>query len=837
MSKSNDIKKFRNEDLLLRISPSVKRDKWDEGKYEAFLDALCIGGREYQKESIRVAIRYLLGGEYENLRDLARKNFDSNDKLREKYGSFQGMEKTLQLPDQLSASLDLATGTGKSFVMYGIAAIMLAEGVVDRVLILAPSKTIKAGLFDKFKTLASRADLRELLPDDSVISAPKIIKADESIVSKSICIENYHSILQHVKSSIRDSLVGQGKNTLILNDETHHVANESDTNTKKWKEFLTDKNFGFEKIIGVSGTCYNGKEYFSDVIFRYSLREAMEQRFVKKVRYVDDGPKLKGDKKWKLILNNHEEITKKLRGNNIKPLSIIITKDIGRCKNVAEEFRQFLKEQTQKSSEQIDEQILVIHSDSPDLSKLSAVDTPNNKVEWIFSVSMLNEGWDVKRVFQIIPHEEKAFNSRLLIAQVLGRGLRVPENWQGEHPTVTVFNHDKWADKIRHLVDEIMEFEKRLPSFPLQKSEFNFELVNIKYDPRPYTQIHKMEKPYNLFTKGYVDLPMQKEIEDVVVEFEEADTKRHQQWKTKIRNKTYTIDEIARVMSQRFEEVPNEDDRKYYLKRFPLQKLKEIITKSLKESRNNAITNELRQRFLQSLGTLRRSAATVVRYDFEPTEYSIVNTSERPQESVGASSIRGGGGKTFFYTEKTKETLPDEYWEFYDEAIEEGNGYKCVHVRNYHDFKTPLNAVIADHDNERKFIRELIDSNNLSYINAWIKSTVMNFYPIDYYWKKVEHPKRGTFNPDFFVKIGDLISVVEIKDDVEIKDSAPENKKKKEYADKHFERVNEYLKNKKQKIKYKFNFLTPADFGNYFQSIQDGSIKDFRSQLDVELDK
>lgn len=481
MNKLSDTKKFRNEDLLLRVSPSVDRKKWDEGKYEAFLDALCID-REYQKEAIRVAMRYLLGGEYENLCELARKNFDNNDKLKEKHGTFHGMEKTLQMPKQLSASLDLATGTGKSYVMYGIAAIMLAEGVVDRVLILVPSKTIKSGLSKKFKELASSAELRELLPSDSVINAPKIIRADESIVAESICIENYHAILKHVKSSIRDSLIGKGQKTLILNDEAHHVSNESDANTKKWKEFLTDEDFGFEKIIGMSGTCYNGKEYFSDVIYRYSLREAMEQRFVKKVRYVHDGPKLKGDKKWKLILNNHEEIVKQLRSRKIKPLSIVITKDISRCKNVADEFRQFLKENTKLSKEQIDEKILVIHSDAPDLSKLAAVDSTNNKVEWIFSVSMLNEGWDVKRVFQIIPHEEKAFNSRLLIAQVLGRGLRVPESMrQGKQPVVTVFNHDKWADKIRHLVDEIMEFEKRLPSFPKSKSGFNFDLLNIKY--------------------------------------------------------------------------------------------------------------------------------------------------------------------------------------------------------------------------------------------------------------------------------------------------------------------------------------------------------------------
>ena len=60
----------------------------------------------------------------------------------------------------------------------------------------------------------------------------------------------------------------------------------------------------------------------------------------------------------------------------------------------------------------------------PNIAKLKTVDSPASKVEWIVSVSMLSEGWDVKNVFQIVPHQERAFNSKLLIAQVLGRGLR-----------------------------------------------------------------------------------------------------------------------------------------------------------------------------------------------------------------------------------------------------------------------------------------------------------------------------------------------------------------------------------------------------------------------------
>jgi type III restriction enzyme len=212
------------------------------------------------------------------LRDLAKENFESNDELHRRYGSWQGMERHLQLPEQLACSIDMATGTGKSYVLYGLAAVLLAEGIVDRVLVLCPSNTIEAGLLTKFRALAGNGDLRDLLPRSAKLHAPKIINASETIVDGSICVENYHAILQHVRSSIRDSLMGRGARVAVFNDETHHVANESGTNVKKWKEFLLDPDYGFRYVVGVSGTCYIADEYFADVISRYSLRQAIEER-------------------------------------------------------------------------------------------------------------------------------------------------------------------------------------------------------------------------------------------------------------------------------------------------------------------------------------------------------------------------------------------------------------------------------------------------------------------------------------------------------------------------------------------------------------------------------
>ena len=83
------------------------------------------------------------------------------------------------------------------------------------------------------------------------------------------------------------------------------------------------------------------------------------------------------------------------------------------------------------------------------MQELQYVDDKNNPVEWIISVSMLTEGWDVKNVFQIVPWEDRAFNSKLLIAQVLGRGLRIPVGLSIQ-PSVRVFNHSSWSKNIKN---------------------------------------------------------------------------------------------------------------------------------------------------------------------------------------------------------------------------------------------------------------------------------------------------------------------------------------------------------------------------------------------------
>jgi type III restriction enzyme len=181
------------------------------------------------------------------------------------------------------------------------------------------------------------------------------------------------------------------------------VANETGAKAKKWKEFLLTPEYGFKIVVGVSGTCYVGDDYFADVISRYSLRQAIEDRFVKKVEYVAEMPETDNpEERWQLIYNRHKDWKKKLKKHGIKPLSIIVTKGISDCKRVAAELQEFLQEWEGISPDDAKEKVLPVTSAAehqPNIAKLRLVDNPASKTEWIASVSMLSEGWDVKNVF------------------------------------------------------------------------------------------------------------------------------------------------------------------------------------------------------------------------------------------------------------------------------------------------------------------------------------------------------------------------------------------------------------------------------------------------------
>src|SRR5258706_6697915 len=170
-----EIKTYKTADLVLEINKNFDPTKLNLATWDRYLDILC-SNRQFQKESIQKAIIFLASGLYKDIRDVVSENFNNarNTEMRSRYNTIGDYFHQLQLPNKLSATIDLATGTGKSYVIYGIAQIMLGLGLVDRVLVLCPSLTIEDGLIDKFKYLSHDTALLQAIPEESKSKNPSI---------------------------------------------------------------------------------------------------------------------------------------------------------------------------------------------------------------------------------------------------------------------------------------------------------------------------------------------------------------------------------------------------------------------------------------------------------------------------------------------------------------------------------------------------------------------------------------------------------------------------------------------------------------------------------------
>lgn len=855
-----EIKTYKTSDLVLKVNNNYDPSKLNLSAWERFLDLLC-RDRPFQKEAIQKSVIFLASGLYQDIRDVVNENFNNprNTEMRNRYSTVGDYVNQLQFPNKLAATIDLATGTGKSYVMYGIAQIMLGLGLVDRVLVLCPSLTIEEGLLEKFVNLSQDATLLRAIPEESKWKNPSIKSADVTIKEGDICIENIHAVYENTGSSIRDSFLGKGERSLVLNDECHHIFNsiegrdKESQSIKKWKEFLASAEFNFRFILGFTGTAYIKDEYFNDVIFRYSLRQAVTDKFVKMVEYVSKNDDADIEIKFQEIYDNHKQNSILYR--RVKPLTILVTKDISAAKRLATELSDFLVDKEGYSSEKVIQKILIVTSANEhktNVRKLKEVDGFYSDVEWIVSVSMLTEGWDVKNVFQIVPWEDRAFNSKLLIAQVLGRGLRIPPEYPNPQPVVKVFNHDAWSRNIRGLVDEILEIEMKLISSPLsigERSNFHFDIYNIDYSRDSQEKLSGRKHDEFDYTKGFIKLQSQVENVEKLTEY----TNLHGISETKttlINYPTWTIDEVVnkiynelkvREWEGKILKLPTGNYSKENLP--PKNEIRRIIRKSMNDVgiTGDRLTEINKIKIESSFNTLLRKTGKTTFYDRKAKEPINVNTTIIEKESIAVGNLRHSS--TVFYSSNYLSEINDENLEIMNAMLDDETFPRSASFEiNSYLFKTPFDMVFAKYEPERKFIERLCRPENAMVIESWVKNRDVGFYSVEYLITTSggKHSKTQGFNPDFFIKVHrdntDHFFVVEIKVDGDVDD---ENKAKLKYGRQHFNDLNRELVGQSINQIYHFHFLSPNSYDAFFTSLKNGSLYEdrFRSDLEDKLEE
>lgn len=211
-------------------------------------------------------------------------------------------------------------------------------------------------------------------------------------------------------------------------------------------------------------------ESFGNVIYNYTLAEALRDGFVKEPavatrqnfhseNYTEEGlERIKLEDGIRIHEHTKVELEIFARNNDVpvvKPFMLVVAQDTTHADEL-----QHLLESADFFEGQYRGKVITVHSKSKGsegddiVEKLLTVESPSNPVEIVVHVNMLKEGWDVTNLYTIVPL--RAANSRTLVEQSIGRGLRLPYGRRTGVPAVdrlTIVSHDRFKDIVDHAND------------------------------------------------------------------------------------------------------------------------------------------------------------------------------------------------------------------------------------------------------------------------------------------------------------------------------------------------------------------------------------------------
>lgn len=392
--------------------------------------------------------------------------------------------------------LALATGVGKTRLIGATISYLVLTKGIRNFFVLAPNNTITEKLIREFSNpLDSKYVFRGI--SQFANHPPRIITADnydhgfgirnawamqqdffkgDEVHVNIFNIAMIHSQqkgeraprIKRPRETIRDCLsyydyLAQLEDLVVIMDEAHHYR--ASAAFKAINEL--------KPILGIELTATPQVEIggrnvpFRNVIYSYPLSEALNDGFVKQPwvagRENFDSSKYDEEALEKIKLEDgvrlHESTKIHLQNyaserseKPIKPFMLIIAQNMAH----ANDIEKFLKS-TDFFEGNYNNKIRVVHSgikaddEERMINDLLEVESFDNPTEIVIHVNMLKEGWDVKNLYTIVPL--RTANSKTLIEQSLGRGLRLPFTKRTgiiEIDRLTIVSHDRFKE----IVDE-----------------------------------------------------------------------------------------------------------------------------------------------------------------------------------------------------------------------------------------------------------------------------------------------------------------------------------------------------------------------------------------------
>lgn len=426
----------------------------------------------------------------------------------------------------------LATGVGKTRLMGAMIAYLAQEKGIRNFFVLAPNNTILEKLEREFSQPSNPKYVFKGLGEFSTRS-PRIItsnnfddglnirnkwaRSPDLFESNEIHINIFNVAMIHSQDrkikSQRETIVNcmsyfeylsQLDDLVVIMDEAHRYRAGGATNAIN----------ELRPVLGIELTATpqiekgNQSILFKNIIYHYPLSAAMQDGLVKDPSVVgrenfdvrkydekslerlkiEDGIRIHED--TKLFLQNYAYEQNKPA---IKPFILIITQSIIHANEVEALIKQedFFEGRYQNK-------IRVVHSGKkPEdeermIKDLLEIESFENPIEIVIHVNMLKEGWDVKNLYTVIPL--RSANSKTLIEQSLGRGLRLPFGKRTgvvEIDRLSIVSHDRFNE----IIDEAKNPQSIIRSSVLLGRDIPLDgFKNVEVRPRIALDIDGMDQ-------------------------------------------------------------------------------------------------------------------------------------------------------------------------------------------------------------------------------------------------------------------------------------------------------------------------------------------------------
>jgi type III restriction enzyme len=385
----------------------------------------------------------------------------------------------------------LATGVGKTRLMGAFITYLFRQKISRHFFVLAPNLTIYNKLIADFtpntpkyvfEGIAEFATNRpEIITGDNYESG-RGVRAEEAVQGRMFDTSPIHvnifniskinsevrgdkpprikRLSEYIGQSYFDYLAGL-HDLILLMDESHRYR--ATAGVKAINEL--------KPIIGLELTATpqietgGQAEPFKNTIYSYPLSAALNDGFVKEpavatrenfdIRNYDEAglEKLKLEDGVRVHENSKVELEVFARDNGkpiVKPFMLIVAKDTDHANALAK-----LIEEDSFFGGRYKGKVITVHSNlrgeerDETVQQLLSVESRDNPIEIVIHVNMLKEGWDVTNLYTIVPL--RAANSKTLVEQSIGRGLRLPYGKRVGVAAVdrlTIVSHDRFQEII-----------------------------------------------------------------------------------------------------------------------------------------------------------------------------------------------------------------------------------------------------------------------------------------------------------------------------------------------------------------------------------------------------